>query len=126
MPISLNVTTIYFNSIEIEWKTGGISEVLYYIVKYRPQPNSYLFDSLTKDMRNFNAKSGSLSIDVDEENFKSLNTTSTKLKVGTSLKPNTFYEFKVVAGNLLGLGDETDILLVKTAATSENFLNINN
>ena len=114
------MTTIYFNSIEIEWKPGGIADVLYYTVKYRPQPNSNLYESLTRDelTRNFYDKRGFLSSDVDEDNFKSINTTGTKLKVGTSLKPYTFYEFKVMAGNLLGLSDETDTILVRTAATS--------
>ena len=126
MPVHLNVTTIYYNSIEIEWKPGGISEVLYYIVKYRPQQNSEDYDTLTSDFpRPSDSDKNMLNLVDDyssdnDENFKSLNTTSTKLKVGTSLKPYSVYEFKVMGGNLLGVGEETDIIRVRTAATSKH------
>ncbi len=63
-------------------------------------------------------------IDLDENNFKFINTTNTKLKVGTSLRPYSFYEFKVQAGNLLGLSEETDTINVRTAATSKIKLKI--
>ena len=121
--MSLNVTTIYFNSIEIEWKPGGISDVLYYIVKYRPQPKSYVYNMLRRDEQHISTENtnqhDSSDMDLDENNFKSINTTNTKLKVGTSLKPYSFYEFKVQAGNLLGLSEETDVIRVRTAPTSK-------
>lgn len=121
MPTSLNVTTIYFNSIEIEWKPGGISDVVYYIVKYRPQPKSNIYNMIRRDehvLLNEKTQSIDSDIDLDENNFKLINTTNTKLKVGTSLRPYSFYEFKVQAGNLLGLSEETETINVRTAATS--------
>ena len=54
----------------------------------------------------------------EEDDFLSINTTNTKLKVGNTLKPYTFYEFKVLAVNLLGQSKETSLIRVRTAATS--------
>lgn len=58
------------------------------------------------------------------EDYLSLNTTNTKLKVGTSLKAYTLYEFRVIAVNLLGKSKATRPILVRTAPTSkDSFLN---
>jgi hypothetical protein len=60
--------------------------------------------------------------DLEAENsdndFISVNTTNTKFKVGPTLKPYTYYEFKVAAVNQLGHSQETEPIRVRTAATS--------
>lgn len=56
--------------------------------------------------------------------FRKLNTTATKVKVGTNLKAFTLYEFRVSAVNTLGASDETEPILVRTAATSKSYLAI--
>lgn len=114
IPASFNVTTIYYNSIELEWRPGGISEVLYYILKYRRSINELdNYEDFYEATRN------------DDEHrrnsfdFQTINTTQTKYKVTNTLKSFTFYEFKVSAGNHLGLGRETNLLRVRTAPSSK-------
>jgi hypothetical protein len=62
--------------------------------------------------------------DQSDNGFISINTTNTKFKVGPTLKPYTFYEFKVTAVNQLGHSQETEPIRVRTAATSNlyNFI----
>lgn len=126
----MNVATIYYNSIELEWKPGGISDVLFYNIQYRQytRPNvdteiySIDFDQsnierdhdIHEDYDNFNSP----------ERFVSVNTTNTRFKVDNTLKPYKFYEFKVAAVNLLGMSEETNTIRVRTAATSNYFLYI--
>lgn len=75
------------------------------------------FESLTDD----DGSSGSMSDlpSLIDFYYKRVNTTVTKVKVGTSLKAFTLYEFRVVAVNALGVSDETEPILVRTAATSK-------
>ena len=85
------------------------------------QPKSNIYNMIRRDehvLLNEKTQSIDSDIDLDENNFKLINTTNTKLKVGTSLRPYSFYEFKVQAGNLLGLSEETETINVRTAATS--------
>ena len=120
-PIELNVTTIYFNSIEIEWKTGGVSDILYYIVKYRQYENN-LNEIVTNDYIDLSREIVDQdSAETNENGFISINTTNTKLKVGTNLRPYTFYEFKVAAVNQLGHSQDTEPIKIRTAATSMLF-----
>lgn len=127
-PIGLAVSTIYSNSIEIEWRPGGLSDVLYYVVKYRLKKsssvndnsgyaNNNVDDDYYDEYDDYNEDDGPL-MDSDSK-FEVLNTTSTKLKVGSSLKPFTLYEFRVSAVNLLGKSPESKPLIVRTAATSK-------
>ncbi len=124
----MNVTTIYYNSIEIEWKPGGVSDIIYYIVKYRQigkQLNSDSFEptdysDVNHEMVNKETNAAEL-LNNDDSYFIMINTTNTKLKVGTSLRPYTYYEFKVVAVNLLGHSRDTEPIIVRTAATSKIF-----
>lgn len=122
---------MYSNSIEIEWKQGGASDA-FYLVKYRQHPTDpeLDFDDYEDDdegtLVDFRLdeqqyqQSASVA-DVPQYLFKRLNTTSTKVKVGNALKPFTVYEFRVVAVNMLGRSEETQPLLVRTAATSNCF-----
>ena len=142
MPYDLNVTTIYYNSIEIEWKQSGLADILYYMVKYRPVrarssddtdylnvPAAGYTSELAKrddqqeqhdDDDDDDDDSDHIEDDAnDSEEYQSVNTTNTKLKVGTSLRPFTLYEFKVIAANTLGLGKETPSIQVRTAPTSK-------
>jgi len=112
------VTTIYSNSIEIEWRQGGISDVSYYIVKYKESEDQEEFTSVNYDW-NYKSQLASTTSSVDKEGYIVLNTTSTKVKLGTTLKPYTLYEFKVVAVNSLGESEETEVISARTAATSE-------
>ncbi len=117
------MSTIYYNSIELEWKPTGFSDVLFYIVKYRPYKEE-IIDELNADLEQHSVHDDSFTEDenIDNNNhFISINTTNSKLKVGNNmLKPFTFYEFRVVAANLLGLSKETSSLIVRTAATSKS------
>ena len=115
----LNASTIYYNSIEIEWKPGGISDILNYIVKYRPYKSLNEYEFLLNDFYDKSINDDNyLFDDFDSDStFTSINTTHTKLKIG-GFKPNTLYEFKVSAANLLGLSKETESILIRTAATS--------
>jgi hypothetical protein len=61
---------------------------------------------------------------IDERAYEILNTTTTKLKVGNTLKPFTLYEFRVSAVNLLGKSDDSQPLFVRTAATSNSRIQI--
>lgn len=99
------MTTIYFNSIELEWKPGGISEISYYLIKYR---------KVVSDKKELEDN------DIDaSSNYLIYNTTSTRVKIGNSLKPYTLYEFRVVAVNQLGRSSPTGSLVVRTAAASK-------
>lgn len=87
----------------MEWKPGGLSEISYYLVKYRK------IDSNKKNLEDS---------DIDS-NYSIFNTTSTRVKIGNSLKPYTFYEFRVEAVNQLGKSLPTGPLIVRTAAASK-------
>jgi hypothetical protein len=149
------VATNYYNSIELEWKPGGISDVLYYNIKYREYKKKGIdteilssdydesnIDTNHRIQENIynNENDASMSYDnenetndidsdsdysgeqIDNENnnkFISINTTNTRFKVDNTLKPYTFYEFKVSAVNMLGKSDETNTIRVRTAATSK-------
>lgn len=123
--MDVKVSTIYSNSIEIEWKPGGVSDVAFYTVKYRQHPLDAEIDMDVdeNDPIDFESLADDGSSDIPsliDYYFKRLNTTSTKVKVGTSLKAFTLYEFRVVAVNLLGSSEETEPVLVRTAATSNH------
>jgi hypothetical protein len=124
------VSTVYFNSIELEWSPPpqnaltSADAVTYYVVKYRPfRDDSY--DDVNHDMPeriNSIANNKHDSFYDEEDSYVSINTTSTKLRVGNNmLKSHTQYEFKLLAANLLGFSKETDPLVVRTAATSKHF-----
>ncbi len=117
-PIHLKVTTIYSNSIEIEWRQGGISDVAHYIVKYKASEDQEEFTLANYDW-NYKIQPGiTTTSNVDKDGYIAINTTLTKLKLGTTLKPYTLYEFKVAAINSLGASEETDVMFARTAATS--------
>ena len=131
-PIDLNVATIYYNSIELEWKPGGMSDVLYYNIKYRQHRKLNVDDEIISadyDESNIQTSSKELLLnegdedddigEADKDPYTSINTTNTKFKVDHTLKPFTFYEFKVSAVNMLGKSDETNTIRVRTAATSK-------
>ena len=117
------MTTIYYNSIELEWKPGGIQDVLHYNIKYREHRQGDLDTEIYSphnDESNF--ETNHHMIDYDDgsalDSFVQVNTTQTRFKVDNTLKPYTFYEFKVAAVNMLGISDETNTIRVRTAATS--------
>lgn len=134
------MTTVYSNSIEIEWKPGGASDIINYRVKYRLYKSSLESDQTLSNDYNEQAASNEINEysnndyvlnqsndyydsneDIDE-NYSIMITNSTRFRIGNSsapLKPYTFYEFKVVAANALGLSKETNTLVVRTAATSK-------
>lgn len=56
--------------------------------------------------------------DIDS-GYSIFNTTNTRVKIGNSLRPYTFYEFRLVAVNDLGNSLSTDSLVVRTAAASK-------
>lgn len=130
------MSTVYSNSIEIEWKPGSLSEEYSYQVKYRLYKNK--LENLDGEMvsNDYNDQSSSEEdysssvpqfndyYDTEENdiNFITVNTNNTRLKVGNSsypLKPYTFYEFKVVAASGASESKETNTLVVRTAATSK-------
>lgn len=128
-PIELKVATVYSNSIEIEWRQGGLSDVNVYTVKYRQHPlDAELEWHLDDDEDDEVSHDDGTTTDYSEENapaeslvdfyYKQVNTSSTKIKVGGNLKAHTLYEFRVSAVNALGASDQTESLLVRTAATS--------
>lgn len=102
----MNVSTIYLNSIEIEWKPGGISDVIYYMIKYKKI-----------DLDAENLESEEYDIDNDHQ-YSTINTTNTKIRIGNFLKPYTLYEFRIIAVNQLGKSPPTSPLVVRTAAAS--------
>ena len=139
-PIDLVVSTIYYNSIELEWKPGGMSDIAYYTVKYREdhvrkdQNDVYYYfydedsnDSSSNDIdENFSESSESNFVDAyDSDNYDHdrannyENTTNTKYKIQARLKPFTYYNFEVSAVNLLGESKKSANIRVRTAATSK-------
>ncbi len=120
------MATIYYNSIELEWKPGGSSDVLHYNIQYR-QYTRRGFDteiySANYDQSNietnYHLTDFSEDENAQEDRFVSINTTSTRFKVDNTLKPYHFYEFKVAALNGQGKSDDTNTLRVRTAATSK-------
>ena len=139
------MTTVYSNSIEIEWKQAGLMDSFTYKIKYRLYKNKQLnnnnnnnINELQNDYSNIETSSSSNEeedyytqsndyydlnnqYDDTDENFNVINTNNTKYKIGNSnspLKPYTFYEFKVVVLNLIGQTKETNSLVVRTAASS--------
>ncbi|CAF0709713.1 unnamed protein product [Brachionus calyciflorus] len=112
IPIGPNVTNIYLNSIEIEWKPGGLSEVLHYLIKYKKID----MDRDTDNVDTSNRDSEDFDIDDDNEEYTTLNTSNTKMKIGNSLKPYTLYEIRVISVNHLGKSAPSKALVVRTAA----------
>jgi hypothetical protein len=124
----LNVTTVYFDSIELEWKPGGISEISYYTIRYRKSPtqsdlpltkliqidedNNNNNDDYDYDLLRYNSY-------YNEYDFISFNTTATNYKVKEKLEPYTFYDFEVTAVNVVGESEPTQVLHVRTAARSK-------
>ena len=108
-----------------------MSDVLYYNIKYRQHRKLNVDNEIISadyDESNIQTSSKELSLnegdeddDIGEEDrpYTSINTTNTKFKVDHTLKPFTFYEFKVSAVNMLGKSDETNTIRVRTAATSK-------
>lgn len=137
--MNLKVTTVYSNSIEIEWKPGGLSDVINYQVKYRLYKNrleNLDGDLVTNDYNEMNSDNEGLpnqsndyyDTEYNDDNYYVIITNNTRFKIGNysqPLKPYTFYEFKVVAANSLGQSRETNTLLIRTAATSKNINLIN-
>lgn len=118
-PIGPNVSTIYSNSIELEWRPPpghSVADILYYIVKYRRYHEQHWLDELNNDLDRSATELNEL-----DPPYIHINTTNTKLKIGNNmLKPFTSYEFKLQAANLHGFSRETEPLVVRTAATSNN------
>jgi hypothetical protein len=136
------VTTVYSNSIEIEWNQAGLMDSFTYKIKYRLYKNKQLnnINELQSDYNNIESSSNeeedyyaqsndyydlNNQYDDTDDNFNVIDTNSTKYKIGNSnspLKPYTFYEFKVVVSNLIGQTKETNSLVVRTAASSIFFI----
>ena len=121
----MNVATIYYNSIELEWNPGGMSDVLTYNVKYREYRNPKIdTETFSTDIDESNIEKNYKIIEHNENSFAannefiSINTSNTRFKVAHTLKPYHFYEFKIAAVNRLGISDESNTIRVRTAATS--------
>lgn len=124
-PSDVKVATVYSNSIELEWRQGGLSDVTHYTVRYRQHPVDPELDKDLDDQEiddeHVDLDDSSSFAELADYYFKRLNTSMTKVKVGGNFKAFTLYEFRVLAVNMLGSSDETEPLLVRTAATSMRF-----
>jgi hypothetical protein len=132
-PIDLNASTIYYNSIELEWKPGGISDIAYYVVKYRDDENKkqnfysyYYYDyQQDDDIDNSNNIDENFFVsnnNIDDENdllYSYENTTNTKYRIQAKLKPFNHYKFQVIAVNSLGESKQSGFIRVRTAAASK-------
>lgn len=90
------------------------------MVKYRKYPldNELALevDELDEEVNLDSSESDDFNL--SEYYYKRVNSTLTKVKIGSNLTAYTLYEFRVAAVNALGSSDETEPILVRTAATS--------
>ena len=115
-------------------KPGGASEIHYYLLHYRlarpyfNERNQLVSENefLLADYDYLDSSDATAQHDPDLESnhhneFITINTTSTRFRITNKLKPYTYYEFKIQAGNYLGLSELAPVIRARTAASSKNW-----
>ncbi len=114
----MRATTIYYNTVELEWKQGGLSDVTYYIIKYRIENDMLVDDYQYSNNIDTNDEYQPMRMANEIEFYYYENTTNTKYRIQNRLKPFKFYTFQVIAVNEVGDSDASESLRVQTAASS--------
>jgi hypothetical protein len=102
----------------LEWKQGGLSDVTYYIIKYRIENDMLVDDYQYSNNIDTNDEYQPMRMANEIEFYYYENTTNTKYRIQNRLKPFKFYTFQVIAVNEVGDSDASESLRVQTAASS--------